>query len=241
MNYSEVRVSADKKTILFILRTPLSRRNRTAIERNIWLSSGFTCWPTGTDFQFFHDWYITNLGTNHNSRLYYRLYGSRLEVWTIEWRTNLASRCCNSLAMHNFGAGCTGTCFCIGKYCHAKRPNLAGCSYYWIHYSAYRGKVWRTDTVHGHLYVRICQNLQKIIVRKCGKDNSPHWSRCFVVISYLPVALLIAANCVWVAGLAELSQGVNWRELSVFFEMSFIFISSKILPKLRHTKVTQLN
>ena len=90
-------------------------------------------------------------------------------------------------------------------------------------------------------YVRVCPNLQKIIVRKCGKDNSPHWSRCFVVISYLPVALLIAANCVWVAGLAELSQGVNWRELSVFFEMSFIFISSKILPKLRHTKVTQLN
>ena len=47
------------------------------------------------------------------------------------------------------------------------------------------------------LWHHIYANLYKLILRKCDKDDSPHWSRCFTVISFIFVALLASAIVVW--------------------------------------------
>ena len=76
--------------------------------------------------------------------------------------------------------------------------------------------------------------LLELILRKCDKDDSPHWSRFFALISYIIVALLIAAIGVWIAGLVQLRSKPSsskpseiWGMLVLFFGMVFLFIAGK--------------
>ena len=80
--------------------------------------------------------------------------------------------------------------------------------------------------------MRVIRTYSKLILRKCDKDGSPHWSRFFSLISFLIVALLVAAIGVWIAGLVQLRSKPNssnpgeiWGMLVLFFGMVFLFIA----------------
>jgi len=88
--------------------------------------------------------------------------------------------------------------------------------------------------------------LIELILRKCEKDGSPHWSRFFAIISFIVVALLIAAIGVWIAGLVQLRSNKNssnpgeiWGMLVLFFGMVFLFIAvaaSFVIKTIPHLK-----
>ena len=85
-------------------------------------------------------------------------------------------------------------------------------------------------------------------MRKCEKDDSPHWSRFFTIISFMIVALLIAAIGVWIAGLVQLRSKPNssnpgeiWGMLGLFFAMVFLFIAGWSLTVSVHFRDYSLN
>ena len=76
------------------------------------------------------------------------------------------------------------------------------------------------------------KNFGKLILRKCGKDKSRHWSRCYVIISFIVIIPLVAATGVWIAGLIEpyfLSDSI-WVELGLFFAFFCFFTSGNLGP-----------
>ena len=77
------------------------------------------------------------------------------------------------------------------------------------------------------------KNLSKLILRKCEKDKSPHWSCCFVIVSFIAVALLVAATGVWIVGLIQLDMYREsyfrsnniWAKVGLFFTFFCFFTS----------------
>lgn len=68
-----------------------------------------------------------------------------------------------------------------------------------VMFSRLRSMIGQKISVMCRLTIKSSQ--KKLILRKSDKNDNIHWSRCFVIISYIIVALLIAAIVVWIAGL----------------------------------------
>ena len=71
------------------------------------------------------------------------------------------------------------------------------------------------------------KNFGKLILRKCGKDKSRHWSRCFVIISFIAIgnSLLLHLLLLLVSGLPVSSNHIFYQIVFGWNSVYFLHFS----------------